>query len=162
MGLTNPQSLQVPQVIIEYQLPTATNPSIINNASYTTNVLNTVTRNIGTLASLSSNAVTLPAGTYLIAYTYAIGSAAGTAQISSKLELYDGTSPLASSTGSVSTINNLSCVNLTQNFVVTFATSKTITFRQFSEWTVGPSILQGVIQNSGNYGTHATLAITKV
>jgi hypothetical protein len=52
-----------PDVIVEEQLASGTNGGAGTAGAYATRPLNTLVRNHGTLASLASNQVTLPAGT---------------------------------------------------------------------------------------------------
>lgn len=63
-----------PLVIVEEQKASGTNAGTFTSGSRQTRALNTLVRNVGTLASLASNQVTLPAGTY-----YAKWSAPGSA-----------------------------------------------------------------------------------
>lgn len=53
-----------PDVIIEDQKASGTNGGTATSGSFQTRTLNTLVRNNGTLASLSTNQFTLPAGTY--------------------------------------------------------------------------------------------------
>lgn len=59
-------STGIPDVIIEHQEAATTHAGTFTSGAWRTRVLNTLVRNVGTLASLSSNQFTLPAGTYYI------------------------------------------------------------------------------------------------
>ncbi len=61
-------SVGIPDVIIEDQKPSGTHGGNASTGANTRN-LNTFVRNVGSLASLSSDQFTLPAGTYLIAWS---------------------------------------------------------------------------------------------
>ena len=54
----------IPDVIVEEQQPAGTNAGTNTIGSFATRSLNTLVRNNGSIASLSSGQVTLPAGTY--------------------------------------------------------------------------------------------------
>lgn len=58
-----------PDVIIEDQKTAGTEGGTATSGSWETRDLNTLVRNVGTLASLSSNRFTLPAGTYYITWS---------------------------------------------------------------------------------------------
>lgn len=55
-----------PDVIVHDQKPNGTGGGVLNIATWVTRTLNTLVRNVGNVGSLASNAVTLPAGTWLI------------------------------------------------------------------------------------------------
>lgn len=53
-----------PDVIVEQQHTSGTGGGTATSGSFQTRTLNTLVRNVGTLASIASNQITLPAGTY--------------------------------------------------------------------------------------------------
>lgn len=62
-------SSSMPDVIVEGQQALSTNDGGFSNGADRTRTLNTLVRNAGSIASLSSNQITLPAGTYYIEWS---------------------------------------------------------------------------------------------
>ena len=62
-------TLTLPDVIVEEQQTSGTAAGASTSGSFTTRVLTTLVRNVGSIASLSSNQVTLGAGTYYMAWS---------------------------------------------------------------------------------------------
>ena len=62
-------SVGIPDVIIEEQQTSGTAAGASTTGSYATRVLNTLVRNVDTMASLSSNQFTLGAGTYYVSWS---------------------------------------------------------------------------------------------
>ena len=60
----HPLQSPAPDVIIEEQYTSGTDGGTPTASAWTARTLNTVVRNVGSLASLASNQITLPAGTY--------------------------------------------------------------------------------------------------
>lgn len=56
----------------------------LSTATWNTRTLNTIIRNIGTLASLASNQITLPAGTYYFRVRAGVGSSTGASAYTAK------------------------------------------------------------------------------
>ncbi len=65
----SPRSGGAPDVIVEDQKAQNTAGGTFNNGADRIRVLNTLDRNVGTLASLASNQITLPAGKYYISWS---------------------------------------------------------------------------------------------
>ncbi|CAB4190157.1 hypothetical protein UFOVP1288_41 [uncultured Caudovirales phage] len=85
-----------PDVIIQNQQPSGTaGANLINYATWTAYVLNTVVRNNGSVASLASNRVTLTAGTWLIHATVAICGTVVSTDASARVRLYNYTGSAA-------------------------------------------------------------------
>lgn len=112
-----------PDVIVEDQKSSGTaGGSSVAGAQIRT--LNTLVRNLGTLASLSSNEVTLPAGTYYVEWTapaYRVGS--------HQTRLFNATDATQIAAGSSASSNATADYAVTNSFgstVLTLASSKAI------------------------------------
>lgn len=103
-----------PDVIIEEQLPSGTVAGTFTSGAWQTRALNTLVRNNGALASLSSNQVTLPAGTYYLQWRApALAVSRHKTKIRNVTDASDvalGTSEYAASGTPVSTSSSGSCV----------------------------------------------------
>jgi hypothetical protein len=71
--LTSVPALAMPDVIVEEQQASGTGGGASTSGAWFTRVLNTLVRNIGSIASLATNQVTLGAGTYYFSWSSPCG-----------------------------------------------------------------------------------------
>ena len=147
----------IPQyAVFEEQQSNSINAATYSAGSYITRVLNTTVTNSISGASLSSNQITLPAGTYRI---NCVCPLAGTA-INSKAYLYNitGSSILMFGTSSYSTSNIQSYSYL--NGVFTVSTVTVIAVQQY--WSTTSTFMGGVAVSSGQIENYTHVEITRL
>jgi hypothetical protein len=110
-----------PDVIVEDQKSSGTSGGTFTSGAWQTRTLNTLVRNHGTLASLSTDQLTLPAGTYYIAWSapgFGVNSHQTRLQnITDTATVATGTSEFCSGSGAQTSSSG--------SIVVTLAASKT-------------------------------------
>lgn len=138
----------------------ATNTDNISAASgaWTDVSINTSLRNRNSFASLSANAVTLPAGSYWIEYTINIAPATSSW---AKVQLYNSTDAASIMIGErVSTDADASCVSMKVSAPLTLAASKAIKVRVIAN---GAHIVQcRATSNDISAETYGVLSIYQV
>lgn len=148
-----------PDIIAEDQKASGTAGGSASATTTATRTLNTLVRNNGTLGSLSSNAITLPAGTY-----YAEWSAPGYRCDAVQTRLYNqtdssvignGTSVFSESGSAVSTVTSEGSVTFT------LAGSKAVRVEQYTRVARATDGL-GVAATSGFGEVYARLAIWRI
>lgn len=147
-----------PDVIVEEQQPSGTNAGTATSGSWLKRALNTLVRNNGSIASLASNQITLPAGTYYFSWNapaFAVDRHRTRIQnITDATTVALGTSDCASS-GTASGFNRSagSCV-------VSIASSKTF---ELNHQVQTPQAANGLgIPGSFGTETYARLEITRL
>lgn len=122
-----------PNVIVEDQKPQGTSGGTFSSGSDRTRTLNTLVRNAGSLASLSSNRFTLPAGTYYISWSAPAFIVDGHQSL-----LYNVTDATTVARGTSEFSNNASSIATTRSqgsAVVTIASSKAFEIRHACQVT---------------------------
>lgn len=105
---TAPASNYAPDVIVEEQQTSTTNSasSSLAPATFTTVTLNTLVRNVSSIASLASNQVTLPSGTYYAVFSCPLRTAVGGTEVKTKLRnITDSTDIIIGTSGRHPTAN---------------------------------------------------------
>lgn len=153
----NISAASVPDVIVEEQQPSGTGAGTFTSGSFQTRLLNTLVRNAASLASLSSNQVTLPSGTYYFRWR---APAFVVDNHKTKLRNVTDSADVALGTSSYSVSTGSGYTESTGSAVVTISASKTFSLMH-----------QCVTTRSGNgfgvgagFGTevYARLEITKI
>jgi len=121
-----------PDVIIEDIKSSGVNGGSFSSGSWLTRDLNTLTRNVGSIASLGSNQFTLPSGTYYIEWM-APGMRCGS-HISRIFNVSDAAQALLGGTATTSSATNVVALAEGQG-VVTIAASKTFRIEHRGETT---------------------------
>jgi hypothetical protein len=93
-----------PDVIVEDQQSSGTAGGTATSGAWQTRTLNTLVRNLGTLGSLATNQITLPAGTYYVAFS---APAVVVNQHQTRLQnITDTATPIIGTTEFASSLNN--------------------------------------------------------
>lgn len=151
----------MPDVIVEEQQPAGTNGGTATSGSFFNRALNFLVRNAGSIASLSSNQLTLPAGTYYFEWsapTYL------TAQHQTRLQNITDGITIASGTSEYNIPNsaNDSCVTRSSGSTVeTITTSKTFALQHRVNTSRSTNGL-GLASNFGITEVYSRLKITKL
>ncbi|MEP6826457.1 MAG: hypothetical protein ABJA10_00115 [Aestuariivirga sp.] len=144
-----------PHVIIEDQKTSGTNGGG-SISGIQTRVLNTVVQNNGNLASLSSNQITLSAGTYLVT-----AKAQANSSGSQRLALYNVTDAVVALAGLSSFSVTSNTMEATLSGILTITAAKVFELRHFTSTSVGTTGLGSAVSNFG-VEIYSRIEITKL
>ena len=142
-------------VIVEDQRASGTNAGASTSGSYETRTLNTLVRNNGSIASLASNQVTIPSGTY-----YAVWSAPSTNSTQHQSKLRNVTDS-TDSFGTTQFAGSGAQTDSPGSVVLTIAASKAFAV-QARVFTSSSPAGQGSAASFGNIEVYARLQLWKV
>lgn len=148
-----------PDVIIEEQQPSATGGGTATSGSWFTRVLNTLVRNVDTMASLSSNEFTLGAGTYSIHWSSPF---AVVDRCQSRIYNVTDAAVVAYGTSGYSANTDVTSTETCGSTVVTISGSKAFRLEIQVGLTTANANALGVAAGFGNINVYSRVEITRL